>query len=470
MKRLLALSVLVLSVALPRQARAQYVQQDVFSFEAVNQNMWGGSGAASLSYEAFLGVEWNESLSLGGIAGNENATIIPGGCIWFFGTHCWEPVTADTRTGLKVTATTDGKIGVNVGAEINAGRVDVTVPGTATLSAASLTNNAPGHTVTIQTGYAVDPTATMNTKFPSLELYADFVFDVKAGGEYQACFVFAGCASEAGTLFDIDEVIPLASLNRDGDGVLKVFGITVPGAVPFETSVGAVDVTVSLPNLETDAEAISTDLSSSGDVNVLDLGVDIPSLIADMILPGSSYLLGGSAYGFGYTILSASLGPRFGIGQEFAFTSTPMTTLAFSDAVQPVVNGVTLDPTLSFDVPLGSSLDFIFPDAMTLDVTPTYWLQNSLNVDTDFLSRLGFNLTVLQLTTPLGDLGPLFTKDFQTAAVPIGIDDRDFSLAFNQYTGQTFQLSTIPEPETWLLLASGLVLVGLVGWRRHLGG
>ena len=147
-----------------------------------------------------------------------------------------------------------------------------------------------------------------------------------------------------------------------------------------------------------------------------------------------------------------------------------MTTLTFSEPVSPVVNGVTLAPTLTFDAALGSSVDFIFPDAMTLDITPTYWLQNSLNVDTDFLSRLGFNLTVLELTTPLGSLGPVFERDFQTSAVPIGIDDRDFSLAFNQYTGETFQLSTIPEPETWLLLASGLLVVGVLGWRRRLGG
>ena len=118
MKRILALSVLALGVVLPRQARAQYVQHDVFSFEAQDQSMWGGGGAASASYEAFLGVQWDGEVSIGGIAGSENATIIPGGCIWFFGTHCWSAVTADTRTGLKITAESDGRIGLNVGAEI----------------------------------------------------------------------------------------------------------------------------------------------------------------------------------------------------------------------------------------------------------------------------------------------------------------------------------------------------------------
>ncbi len=465
MKRIVACAILALSIGLPRQSVAQYQQTDVFSFEAANQNMWGGSGPASASYHDFLGVGWDKSFSIGSIIGSPNSVIIPGGCIWFFGTYCWDPVTADTRTGLEITAWTSGKIGLDVGATINAGRVDVSMPGQATLSTASL-YTAPGSPVTIQTGYAVDPTATLKTEFPGIEVYADFVFDVSAGGSIEACLVFAGCTSSSGTLFDLDATFPLASFNRGGDGELKVLGVSVPLA----GSAGPVDFEVFPPTLETEASAAATDLASSGDVNVLELGVDVPSLVADMILPGSSYLLGGEAMGFSYTILSASLGPRFGIGQEFSFTSTPMATLEFSTPVSPVVDGVTLDPVTSFDAPLGSAVDFIFPDALTLDVTPTYWLANSLNVDTDFLSRLGFDLTVLELGTPLGNIGPLFSADYQTSAVPIGIDDRDFALAFNSYQGGTFELTATPEPSTWVLVGSGLLLLGMFGWRgRPLG-
>ena len=470
MKRLIAVVVpAVLSLALAGQAAAQYTHEDVFSFSAQDQNMWGtGPAAVGIDYSGFLGVSWDTEFTLGGIVGSEHATIIPGGCIWFFGTHCWSAVTADTRTGLQVTAQTDGRIGVNVGAKITSGDVDVVIPGRTTISTASLTANTPGSIASIQTSYASDPTSTMHTQFPTVQLYADFVFDVYAGGSIQACFVFAGCDTSEGTLFDLNATIPLASFNRDNDGELKVLGVEVPmeGQIPGTP----VQVTFTPPNLVTDAAAVSTDLTSSGDQNVLDLAVDVPSLVAETILPGSEYLLGGDLWGFSYTILSATLGPRFGFGQEFTFTSTPMTTLTFSEAVQPVVNGVTLDPTTSFDVALGSDFDFIFPDATTLDVTPTYWLQNSLNVDTDFLSRLGFNLTVLELDTPLGSMGPLFERDFQTDPVSIGLDDRTFGVQFNTYTGETFQLSTIPEPETWLLLASGLLIVGVLGWRRRLGG
>ncbi len=462
MKKLVVGALLAVLFVLPRQSEAQFMQNDAFTFAAENQSMWGGGTAAGASYQDFLGVSWDKTFTVGSIIGSEHTVIIPHGCIWFFGTHCWSDVTADTRTGLEITATTDGKIGVDVGASISAGSVNVTMPGRATISAASQTNNAPGSVVTLETAYVVDPTATMNTEFPNLSVYADFVFDVKAGGSIEACLVGA-CTYDSGTLFDIDKTLPLASFNRDQDGALKILGVEVPLAGSYKW----VDYEVSPPSLVTNAEAPQTALTSSGDVNVLELSVDVPSLIADMILPGSSYLLSGSEMGFSYTILSASLGPRFGIGQEFTFTSTPMTTLAFSEPVSPIVNGVTLAPVLSFDTPLGSAVDFVFPDALTLDITPTYWLSNSLNVDTDFLSRLGFSLTILELGTPLGNIGPLYDGDYQTTAIPIGIDDRDFALAFNSYQGSTFELTSTPEPSTWVLLGSGLLLLGTVGWLRR---
>ena len=54
-------AILALGVALPRQAEAQYVQNDVFSFQALDQNMWGGSGSPGVTYQTFLGASWDQS-------------------------------------------------------------------------------------------------------------------------------------------------------------------------------------------------------------------------------------------------------------------------------------------------------------------------------------------------------------------------------------------------------------------------
>ena len=457
----------VLVLAIPSHAASQgYTAYESLLFQSLNQNMWGGGGPGSISYNAFLGLQWNESLSVGGIAGSSNTVIIPGGCvIW-----CWDPVTADTRTGAKFTGQTDGKIGLQVGATINSGTVDVTMPVTASLRTSAFSTIAPGGLFSIGTDYAVDPSASLHTLFPSMETYADFVFDVSATGTGEACFIGVGCAMDTGTFIDIDKTFELASVNRDGSNEFRVLGATVSDGVSFD--VGPVSGQLDFPNLETDATSDISTLISSGEANVLDLGVDVPSLIADAVIPGSGYLLSGSLLGVDYSVLSASMGPRFGIGQDFTFTSTPMTTLTFDEPVSPVVNGVVGTPVTQLDAALGSQLDFIFPEALSLSVTPTYWLQNTFYVNTDFLSRLALSLEVLGIHTPIGDLGPLYEDDFQTNPVAINLDSRQFALDFDQFQGTTFEIvaqsSTVtPEPSSWILLATGLLVVAVVASKRR---
>ena len=480
MNKFIACAILALGVALPRRGQAQYVQSDPFLFQALNQNMWGGSSPGSTDYSTFAGLSWNVSHTFGSIAGSENTTIIPGGCLpWPADDVCWDPVTADTRTGLAITPETHGSIGVNVGATVNAGSVDVTMPGQATLSTGQLENITPGSTVTIQTGYAIDPSATLHTQGPSLEAYADFVFDVEASAGIEACLVGA-CTTTGGQIFDTGVLTKeLAALNRNGDGQIRVFGEDVTSSV-LSGAIGPVTYDISLPDLQTDAAAAATTLQSSGQDYFLGLAVNAPALIADIWGAGAAFE--GDFYGMHYTTLGIDVGPQFGLGQTFTFESAPWTTLTFSTPVSRVVDqefcvfgvcttipGVVLPPQLSWSAPLGTAFDFVFPDAMTIDVTPTYWLKNALDVNTDLLVRLGLDLTVLELDTPLGTIGPVYSDSYATDPVSFGLDDRRISLAFDTYQGSTFEMTATPEPSTWVLLATGLLVVGVIGWRRRAG-
>ena len=469
MRKLVASAIVALCIVLPSQSRAQYVQNTPFNFQLTDQNMWGGSGNANWNWSQFVGVTWDKTMSLGGIAGSKQDCID-----LLLGEIC-----TDTRTGFKITAATNGSIGLNLGATASAGTVDVTMPGQATLSVASL-NPAPGGVFTIGSSYSVDPSANIHTQFPSFSLFADLVFDVHASVKSEECFITLGCSTQGpANLINVSETPELVSLNRDDNGLLKVLGIEVPLSYSF----GPVGVTASIPDLETSGSAPSATLSSSGEDPILSMDVDVPSTIADLIYPGAGYAFTGSIYGITYTTLGAALGPDFSIGQDFTFTSNPMATLAFSEPVSRVVPTVkqtcgwwgciseagldTLPPALSWDIMLGSPSDFLFPDALTLGVTPTYWLSNSLRVNTDLLSRLALDVTALSLSTPIGGLGPLYEQTFQTDPVSIGLDDRTYSLAFGSYQGSAFELTATPEPSTWVLMGTGLLLLGLAGWHRR---
>ena len=467
MRKLMASAILTLSIVAPPLSHAQYVQNTPFNFQVSDQNMWGGSGNPNWNWSQFVGVNWNTSNSIGTIWGDKNACID-----LLFGDVC-----TDTRTGLIVTGSTSGAIGLNLGASATAGTVDVTLPGQATLTAPTAAQT-PGEVFRIGSGYTVDPTANIHTQFPSFSLFADLVFDVDADISSQECFIGLGCDTQSASLIDVNVSPELVSFNRDDNGQLKVVGINMP----LEGSIGPVTFAASIPDLETDATAPSADLSSSGEAQVLSMSLDVPSTIADLIYAGAGYAFTGSIYGITYTTLGASLRPTFSIGQDFTFTSTPMATYSFSEPVSRVnhvirevcdANGcgfrlvdLVLAPALSWDLGLGMQGDFIFPEALTLEVTPTYWLSNSLEVSTDLLSRLNLDLTALSLQTPLGGLGPLYEQTFQTSPLAINLDDRSYSMEFGTFQGSSFELTATPEPATWILLGTGLLVLGLVGARK----
>jgi hypothetical protein len=70
---------LLLAVGLQFGALAAIAAPIAFNpqFQSNNQSMWGSGGAPGLNINRFLGAQWNESASIGGIAGSVFTQSVP---------------------------------------------------------------------------------------------------------------------------------------------------------------------------------------------------------------------------------------------------------------------------------------------------------------------------------------------------------------------------------------------------------
>ena len=123
------------------------ITYDNLDFQSTGQSMWGPGDASGLNIDSFLGVQWNESASIGSIAGGINTFTVPTPhlhapsgweCHGFLctgghfhnsgGIHIHDTnVTVDTRTGDEVDVSTSGKVGFQFGLTADSGSVDTTV-------------------------------------------------------------------------------------------------------------------------------------------------------------------------------------------------------------------------------------------------------------------------------------------------------------------------------------------------------
>jgi hypothetical protein len=443
-------------------AAAQEASSSTLQFEALNQNMWGPGGAVSLIWERTFGTSWNESASVGGIIGSQGEICFPNP----FGP---DPCTGfDTRTGAQVGGETDGFVGVDLHAAVSAGSVDVRYGGDAGISTSSSVVGA-GETFTINSFFHVaTPLSSLTTQSPTVEAWADFQFDVFARGTARACAIGFGCTSAGGTLINVDETIEIASVNRNSSGEVRLLGVNVP----LETSLGGVDITAHIPDLETTGDLNgSGDLVSGGSQDLLELSMDVPRVVADFILPGLGYALSGDVGFLGYSIFSSAIGPTLGVAQNFLFDATPMVTLNFDRPVQRVVGGIAQAPTRALTVQLGQSVELL-GTGTDLNITPFYFLQNAFRVITSAYARVDASINVLSLFAdmPFGlddlTLGPVFSDNWSSPTASFQIDNRQFAMQFQGVDGAGIHMTATPEPATVMLLLSGLLVVAVVARRR----
>ncbi len=398
------------------------------TFQTSNQSMWGSGPAFTFNFANFYGVTWNKSGSAGDI-----------GCGWFG--DCY---------GVEFTAYSSGRIGVDLGFQLNSGSVNASVPTQINLSMPDEVNPYLGPFVAnALAGYGA---GLLTTASPGVSAYADLVFEILAGARGELCFV--GCGSFGGNIVNINAHPELLAFNRNNDGELRVLGNNF--GIPASGDLGGyVDYTVYLPNISTSGGGVPPILSS-GTSSFIDLSANVVNIAANALgLPP----LSGSVGPINYNLLSAGVGLDIGLYQDFSLMPNVHIHLDVAETGQ----------TVSFDAGSPSPGINVPFDATLLHVTPTFFMNGLFFNDTGFsLEPNVFASGGYFGVSGLGSVGPLFNQTYDIGNFPISAYDTSFTLGgFDSFTGPTFEIKVVPEPGSLVLLGSGLAAIVAAALRKR---
>ncbi|MDD9927441.1 MAG: PEP-CTERM sorting domain-containing protein [Rhodospirillaceae bacterium] len=410
----------------------------------------------------------------------------------------------DTRTGVAVEGTSDGRVGLEFGIEIGSGSVDATVSYAATLDIPDTSILDKANAISFNPNSVLAGTNVLTTDFADLSLSADAVFELSGSVTGEACIVPTGCVTGS-TPFDIDATAPILSFNEDGEGGIlllgqkpSVFGFPdEANGFPFTIDAGVsglATATLHLPQPDASGglDTATGTLKASAQDDLVDLNVDVDAAVSLAVTGGITT----NAFGFEVPIgnvgsVGLQIGPSIDLRQDFELDPTLFVQLVFDKAVMVAGELVT---------ELISAWDLL-PDILFLDdvttVTPTFFvdaeLQNNtlLDFDLDFLvdllqinfDLLGFDRqfgigNVLEQSVDLFQSPDLFSNLFSLQGFDLQLGESfvvDFlagSTAPDDVAARSavnpiekIDLASVPEPGAIAIFLTGLG--GLVMIRRR---
>jgi len=318
----------------------------------------------------------------------------------------------DTRTGVALDATSDGRVGLELGVAIDSGSVDASLDYAAILELPDIAGLDRSNPISLNPSSVLAGSSALETSFSSLELSVDAIMELSGSVGAEACAIGAGCVTGASP-FDIDERAPIVSLNEDGAGGVLLFGqtpsdlgVSNPNADGFPFSYDIANLatgTLHLPQPDAigGLDASGEKLTATGQDDLFDLFLDVDNAIATAAgvpgLFGSSFDLPlGSA---GFDIIDVQMGPTVDLKQDFELDPTLFVSLAFDQAVE--IAGELTDTLVSaWDLLPG--ITFL---ADVTRVTPTFFVQADLMNRTLLDFDLELLIDLLQVSFDFGILG-----------------------------------------------------------------
>lgn len=441
------------------------------SFNAVGKNPWTGEGAFQYTYQN-SDLQFDFDVDLPPVSADP-----AGAALDLFSDFLGFDLPG---LGVKMGAHAEGHAGLDFGYHVNGGYLDIKYPGRSRLdfSGVDSSNNIaslapirinssfdPGVTAIASPGaqslsellgrgyatpttdltYEFYSTPEFSTSFPHASAWANLNYNVAAGGYIEAKYLFDSLRKEYNfsssgevTLVEADPTgISVAGLPR-----VELFGQTI------DLGVGA-SVTLGNPNLKVRSDGLNGDNSLHGfdSQPIVTLQGDL-----EKIVPAIGPFLSNSIGPIGYDLLNLAGGPRLNLYQEFTFTPDPKVRLDFSEPVRYRLSAegeYAIGDSVTFR--LGDSIDIVtLPgNTDTLTVQPTYLMDNRFHNETGVSLGAVLDIDVLELETPVGDFGPLYSDELQfNDLVKIPFYDEEFSvqldaisvepLTFNKSVGIAF--------------------------------
>jgi len=515
----------ILSAALvlaPGAAAGSTLGFGTLDFATTDQSMWSSGSAYVLDQSLFVGTSWDASGGVSAITGGATSTpyippvqltpyippqlitpavpsklLVPAVriCVPFVGCHTtpavyspyipavYSPaipatytpaipsVTIDTTTGGQVTASTSGTVGFNVGVHADSGSVNANVNFNAALDVPDAIQPLQFFSLGGQSSYAGTPNFT--TQSPEFGASADLVLGAQATLDGKVC-VTGSCATGHADLGFPTQTQPIISVSNAGLSLLG--GAVSPNynlGQPIDITAGITrvgQVTVSLPDIQTQGTLNNGSLTSNGEGQLLAVTASIPGIATTVMgLPpifGAS--LDAGIFSASYDLLDVEFGPTLNLLQNFQLDPQLMVDLSFSAPVYAQGLSQKVD---FLSVPFDAIPQIALDPGQTVSVTPSFWLDANFTNSTALGvgGQLGLtaldaqlSLSALGLSVPLGELGPLYQKTltFDIASFP-PLFDQTFSLGgFNRIAGSDFMLSAQSTPEQALHNAAAKLVTG----------
>ncbi len=407
-------------------------------FATSGQSIWGTGPAAGLPpFNRFSGIDWNTGGSFGGILeaeiGGDRICVPLLGCVTL-------PKVDLGDYGIKLDASSAGKVGFTAKLELDAGSVAVTYPVKATLRYTDYPSIRFGAPVQIASGFTIDPSARLATVSPTGTAGLDFDFEMSAKLGSRLCFI--DCARDTPIDFQVDKTLSIIQVSSKTPTTTNLFG-------------GAASVTAKIPDIVTSGGLSGNKLVSSGADPLIGVDIDVDRIATNLLgLPPLGAQIGSGRLYFSYDILDLRAGVDLDVVQKFTFQADPWVRLDFDQPVTVV--GETV-PRTSLAFPLGDGVGFTAGRSATaVEVTPTFFLQNAhLTNETSLSVDPNFSLKVLQgqlhvdfpstVNKLIGDIdagfGPVFALAKTARGPAIDIFSEQFDLdGFTPVTGGGFQI------------------------------